>query len=117
MSSIVYQTNPSTGVKYAYESISYWDKEKKAPRSKRRSLGRVDPETGEIIKGTRKRKNNAASEGTDSENSRVLQNELEKKDTEIASLRKQLEEMTARLNKAEHILEDIRTLTDSLRNV
>lgn len=29
MSSIVYQTNPSTGVKYAYESISYWDKEKK----------------------------------------------------------------------------------------
>ena len=117
MSSIVYQTNPSTGVKYAYESISYWDKEKKAPRSKRKYIGRVDPETGEIIKGTGKRKNKAASDGTDSENSRVLQEELEKKDAEITSLRKQLEETTARLNKAERILGDIRTLTDSLRNV
>lgn len=116
MSSIVYQTNPSTGVKYAYESISYWDKEKKAPRSKRKYIGRVDPETGEIIKGTRKRKNNVASDGTDSENSRVLQEELEKKDAEITSLRKQLEETTALLNKAERILGDIRTLTGSLRN-
>ncbi len=116
MSSIVYQTNPSTGVKYAYESISYWDKEKKAPRSKRRYIGRVDPETGEIIKGTRKRKNNAASDETDPENSRMLQDEIEKRDAEIASLRKQLEEMTAQYSKAERILEDIRTLTDSLKN-
>lgn len=115
MSSIVYQTNPSTGVKYAYESISYWDKEKKAPRSKRKYIGRVDPETGEIIKGTRKRKNSAASDEADSGNSRMLQDELEKKDAEIAGLKKQLEEMTARLNKAERILKDIRTLADSLK--
>ena len=116
MSSIVYQTNPSTGVKYAYESISYWDKEKKGPRSKRKYIGRVDPETGDILKGTRKRKNSVASDGTDSENSRTFQDELEKKDAEIASLRKQLKEMTARFNQAERILEDIRTLADSLKN-
>ena len=28
MSCIVYQTNKKTGVTYAYESVSYWDKEK-----------------------------------------------------------------------------------------
>ena len=49
MSSIVYQTDKKTRIKYAYESTSYWDKEKKQPRSKRKYLGKVDPETGEII--------------------------------------------------------------------
>ena len=49
MASIVYQTDKKTGIKYAYESTSYWDKEKKQPRSKRKYLGKVDPETGEII--------------------------------------------------------------------
>ncbi|MBO4378627.1 MAG: hypothetical protein IKS87_02625 [Lachnospiraceae bacterium] len=49
MPSIVYQVDKKTGIKYAYESTSYWDKEKKQPRSKRRYIGKVDPETGEII--------------------------------------------------------------------
>lgn len=38
-----------SGVVYAYESVSEWDPEKKQSRSKRRCLGRVDPETGAII--------------------------------------------------------------------
>ena len=49
MACIVYQIDKKTGTKFAYESTSYWDKEKKQPRSKRRYLGKVDPETGEII--------------------------------------------------------------------
>ena len=55
MAAIVYQTNKKTGVMYAYESVSYWDKEKQQSRAKRRCLGRVDPQTKEIIP-TRKRK-------------------------------------------------------------
>ena len=47
MSTIVYQV--VNGRKYAYESTSYWDTKKQAPRSKRKYLGRVDPDTGEII--------------------------------------------------------------------
>jgi len=35
---------------YAYEVKSYWDKEKKSPRQKRRYLGKVDPETGKITR-------------------------------------------------------------------
>ena len=47
--------NKERGVTYVYESISYWDKEKKQPRSHRRLIGRRDPETGEIVP-TRRRK-------------------------------------------------------------
>lgn len=45
---IVYQKDKRTGVTYAYESISYWDKEKKQSRSRRKLLGKFDPVTGEI---------------------------------------------------------------------
>ena len=44
-----------SGVVYAYESISEWDPEKKQSRSKRKCLGRVDPDTGEIIPTSGKR--------------------------------------------------------------
>lgn len=36
-------------ITYAYESVSYWDKQKKQSHAKRRCIGRVDPETKEII--------------------------------------------------------------------
>ncbi len=48
MASIVKHTDKRSGITYAYESVSYWDKETKMPRCKRRLIGRVDPETGEI---------------------------------------------------------------------
>lgn len=47
--SIVKIKNQS-GATYAYESISVWDPDKKQARPIRKYLGRVDPETGEIIK-------------------------------------------------------------------
>ena len=48
--SIVYNKDKRSGITYAYESKSYWDKEKQQSRSKRTLIGRVDPETGEIKK-------------------------------------------------------------------
>ena len=45
---IVYQRDKRSGITYAYESIAYWDKEKKVSRSKRTLIGRVNSETGEI---------------------------------------------------------------------
>lgn len=47
--SIVYNKDKRSGITYAYESKSYWDKEKKQSRSKRTLIGRVEPETGEIV--------------------------------------------------------------------
>lgn len=48
--SIVYNHDKRSGITYAYESESYWDKEKKIPRCRRKLIGRADPETGEIIR-------------------------------------------------------------------
>lgn len=47
--SIVKQLDKRSGITYAYESISRWDKEKKQSRSTRKLIGRVDEKTGEII--------------------------------------------------------------------
>ncbi len=46
---IVRQHDKRSGITYAYESISHWDKEKKQSRAKRTLIGRVDDSTGEII--------------------------------------------------------------------
>lgn len=63
MASIVKLTDKRTGVTYVYESESYWDKEKKQPRSRRKLIGKIDPETNEIVPtGPRGRKKGAVTE-------------------------------------------------------
>lgn len=47
--SLVKLKDKRTGTTYVYESESYWDKEKKQPRSRRKLIGKLDDETGEII--------------------------------------------------------------------
>lgn len=46
---IIHQYDKRSGLTYAYESHSYWDKEKRMTRAKRKLIGRVDPVTGEIV--------------------------------------------------------------------
>ena len=46
---IVYQTDKRSGITYAYENKSFWDPELKRSKSKRKLIGRVDPETKEIV--------------------------------------------------------------------
>lgn len=45
----VFQNDNRSGITYAYESVSWWDKEKKQSRSKRTLIGRLDEATGEIV--------------------------------------------------------------------
>jgi len=49
VAAIIHQIDKRSGIIYAYESISYWDKEKKQSRAKRKLIGGVDKETGEIV--------------------------------------------------------------------
>ena len=46
---MVKQLDKRSGITYVYESVSYWDKEKKQERSKRTLVGRLDPVSGEIV--------------------------------------------------------------------
>lgn len=115
MSCIVYQIDKKSGIKYAYESISYWDKEKKQPRSKRKYLGRVDPETGEIISSRRKK---APTADGRQEQTAVygpalsqLQKQLSEKEAQIELLQKELCLLTSKYKKAEKLLAKIASLT------
>ena len=49
MAAMIYQKDKRSGITYAYESVSRWDKEKKQSRAKRTLIGRVDEKTGQII--------------------------------------------------------------------
>ena len=46
---IVKQLDKRSGITYVYESVSYWDRKKKQPRSKRTLIGRLNVATGEIV--------------------------------------------------------------------
>ena len=45
---IIHQKDKRSGITYAYESVSYWDKEKHQSRAHRKLIGRVT-ESGEIV--------------------------------------------------------------------
>lgn len=45
--------NKKTGVTYVYESVSFWDKEKKQSRNKQVCIGKLDPATKEYIPSKR----------------------------------------------------------------
>ena len=108
MSCIVYQTNTKTGIKYAYSSESYWDKEKQQPRSRRKYLGRVDPETGEIITGR------AAKTAVSSGSTEIKELEdiiRQQKDT-ISSLQDDISVLQKKYRKAIETLRKIHVLTE-----
>lgn len=53
MAKRVIHTNKNTGVDYVYEYIPYWDKEKKQGRNKQVCIGKLDPDSGELIPSKR----------------------------------------------------------------
>ena len=109
MSSIIYQTDKKTGIKYAYESTSYWDKEKKQPRSKRRYLGKVDPETGEIIP-CRKEDNPIRISEEDATEIVRLRTTIAEQERKITLLEAELQKAKASLDDQTRILKEIAKL-------
>ncbi len=109
MPSIVYQTDKKTGIKYAYESISYWDKEKKQPRSKRKYLGKVDPETGEIIP-SKKDDSPLKISGTEAEEILRLRTILAENEKRIQTLERDLQEANTKINQQAMRLKEIAAL-------
>lgn len=109
MACIVYQIDKKTGAKFAYESVSYWDKEKKQPRSKRRYLGKVDPETGEIIPS---RSNAAPIKISEADASEIirLRTLVEEQESKISELTKQLKLESEKANKLSLRLREIAKL-------
>lgn len=91
---IIKQRDKRSGITYVYESVSYWDKEKKQPRSKRSLIGKIDEATGEIIPTGKSGKKKTAYTDTE-EQSQVPEaitdqvDLLAQKDAQISSLKEE----------------------------
>ena len=125
--SIVKMHNKKAGVTYVYESTSYWDKEKQQPRNKRKLIGKIDPETGEIVPtGKPGRKSASAAEPAEAANPFVSQTRIDcsndryenllaslsEKDGEITELKKKVKTLEMRCSNYESWMNRIRFILD-----
>ena len=121
MSSIIKKFNKQTGVTYVYESESYWDKEKKQPRSRRKLIGKIDEKTGEIVP-TGGRGNRKSRDLTDIPENLSFDRNLEalcmeqakqirQNEAEITVLKKQVMELTLSVGEYKRRLSKIEELS------
>lgn len=98
---IIKQFDKRSGITYVYDSKSYYDKEKKCSRAKRTLIGKIDPDTGEMIptdgrnKGA-KSKPYSVSPGINKDK-RILELEDENRQLklQVSALKKELERIQA----------------------
>ena len=106
---IINTYNKKLNVTYVYDSVSYWDKDLKQPRSKRKLIGKRDPVTNEIIptsgRGRRNNTDASASEkqSAHSDSSTELKYEkcleaIREKDSTILEQKKQIADLQSRLH-------------------
>ena len=94
---IIYQHDKRSGITYAYDSKSYWDKEKKISRAKRTLIGRVDPDTGEIVPTDGRNKKPKVNKKEQPADYKDLYEKLQKKcmaqETLITALKKEIKKL------------------------
>lgn len=88
---IIKQFDKRSGITYVYENKAYWDKEKKQSRAKRTLIGRLDPETGEVIPTDGRMKKAKETQPDYESMYKELLEEYQKQKVLIESLKKQLE--------------------------
>ena len=94
---IIKQYDKRSGITYVYDSKSYYDKEKKCSRAKRTLIGKLDPETGEIIptdgrnKGAKSKPDSPAPEIDSDKRIQELEDENRQLKLQIKALKKELE--------------------------
>lgn len=98
---IIKQFDKRSGITYVYDSKSYYDKEKKCSRAKRTLIGKIDPDTGEMIptdgrnKGTKSKPDSVSPETN--KDKRILELEVENRQLklQVSALKKELERIQA----------------------
>ena len=93
---IIKQFDKRSGITYVYDSISYYDKEKKCSKAKRTLIGKLDPETGEIIptdgrnKGAKSKPDSSSPEVNRDKRIQELEDENRQLKLQITALKKEL---------------------------
>ena len=104
---IVYQLDKRSGITYAYESKAWWDKEKGQSRSKRRLIGRVDEETGQIVPTDGRVRKAAARRAEEAKRPRYKQM-YEEQLARVAELEAQVDRLESDVARLEAELEALR---------
>ena len=99
--------NKQNGVTYVYEVYeNHWNKEKKRPESRRRLIGKIDPETGEIVPTSRAKKR-ADKKDSAIQNCKL---EYEKAKEKISQQEKEIADLKDQLSLA--LLEELTYLSE-----
>ena len=94
---IIKQFDKRSGITYVYDSKSYYDKEKKCSRAKRTLIGKIDPDTGEMIptdgrnKGAKSKPNTVSPEVYKDKRIQELEDENRQLKLQISALKKEIE--------------------------
>lgn len=109
-----------SGVEYAYEQKSVYDPVRKQSRPVRKYLGRVDPETGEIIKTTGKRGRppkdpERNGKGTDGAGEKDLRAFYDMKCREVDSLQKELSKIAEERDRLSEQLDELKNVITAIR--
>ena len=118
---IIKQYHKDTDTTYVYESASYWDADKQQSRSKRKLLGKLDPQPGEVIPtGSRGRKRKETPASSDNrtaiearekdERIRELTIALAQKDTEIICLEQKNQRLQETINRISRHIDQCKEL-------
>lgn len=94
---IIKQFDKRSGITYVYDSKSYYDKEKKCSRAKRTLIGKIDPDTGEMIptdgrnKGAKSKPDSVSPEINKDKRILELEDENRQLKLQVSALKKELE--------------------------
>lgn len=91
----IHHYDKRVGITYVYDSESYYDPEKKQSRSKRKLIGKIDPDTGEMIPTGRRGRlsKNITSDSAEPDYGKLysdVQKELVKAEAKIKTLQSEL---------------------------
>lgn len=98
---IIKQFDKRSGITYVYDSKSYYDKEKKCSRAKRTLIGKIDPNTGEMIptdgrnKGAKSKPDSVSPEINKDKRIQELEDENRQLKLQISALKRELDRIQA----------------------
>jgi len=98
---IIKQFDKRSGITYVYDSKSYYDKEKKCSRAKRTLIGKINPETGEMIptdgrnKGAKSKPDSVSPGINNAKRIQELEDENRQLKLQISALKKEIDRIQA----------------------
>lgn len=118
MGNISYQTNKNTGQVYAYDLEYYRDPTTGRRKSRRRYLGRVDPQTKEILpkgSGGRRNREKLPSE-VGEEDQQELSKDVRELRAQVLELKGEVSRLTREKQKADQLVQQLRVLIETYKS-